>query len=259
MKAGPDFSMNEKTNMTKETLPSQRRSFDIDLCRTGVGFSTIKVQAPSEYEAQQKALDVAGDFEYSEKDAEYTLCNPAPSPQEQARMDRPAMELILELAGAQTTRVGAAAFACNVHLINRLSGLRDLVDQKSLSEVRYHASPASWMGDLREFGLTDTQIVVDKTFFSLVGQDEEGDCESSSMGVKLDTLIDAFDSGANRFVVLQGTSRPDDLSFLEDAGIFDDERGIDGLVVMTPFEVVPFSDLQKAYDSYCGVTSQPRE
>jgi hypothetical protein len=245
--------------MSNQNSTNQRHLFDVELCRTGVGFSTIKVQAPSEYEAQQKALDIAGNFEYSEKNAEYTLCNPVLSAQEKARMDRPAMELILELSGAQTTRVGAAALACNAHFISHLAGLRELVEQNSLSEVRYHTSPASWMGDLQETGFTDTQIVVDKTCFSLVGHDDVGDCDFCSLNVRLDVLIEAFDSGANRFVVLQGMSRPDDLSFLEDAGIFDDERGIEGLVAMTHFEIVSHSDLQKAYTSYCGVTSQPRE
>jgi len=45
----------------------------------GYGFREITVEAENEEEAEQKALDVAGDYEYSEHDAKYEVdfCNKA--------------------------------------------------------------------------------------------------------------------------------------------------------------------------------------
>lgn len=61
-------------NPTK--LPRRKKEppgiFDVNVCRTGYGFATIRVQADNSKEASLKALDVAGNFSYSEKDAEYS-------------------------------------------------------------------------------------------------------------------------------------------------------------------------------------------
>lgn len=47
--------------------------FDIDVLRTATCIKTITVQADSRLEAQQKAIDQAGDYLYSERDAAYSL------------------------------------------------------------------------------------------------------------------------------------------------------------------------------------------
>lgn len=47
--------------------------FKATVCRTSYSFHEIEVEAQNEEEAKQKILDVAGDYEYSEKSAEYTL------------------------------------------------------------------------------------------------------------------------------------------------------------------------------------------
>lgn len=244
--------------MTKETSQKQQ-TFDVDLCRIGYGFASITVESSNEYEAQQKALDLAGNHEYSEKDAEYTLSNPVPSPQEQARMDRPAMELILEMTGDRDSSVHGARVHCHHQFVSRIVDLSALVDRHSLSEARYFLEPEEWMGLSEDGVMSLSEITMGKSWFSFVGFDDMTDSQVSSMGVDISKLVEAFDAGANRFVVLQGSSRPDDLSFVENAGIFDDERGIDGLVVMTPFEVMSQDDLQASFDKYRGVLPLPRE
>lgn len=47
--------------------------YNITVCRTGYGFNTIEVEANNQKEAEEKALDEAGNHEYSEKSSEYTL------------------------------------------------------------------------------------------------------------------------------------------------------------------------------------------
>ena len=47
--------------------------FDINVRRTSHQFATISIEAGSLEQAREKALDEAGNYEYSEKDAEYFI------------------------------------------------------------------------------------------------------------------------------------------------------------------------------------------
>lgn len=53
----------------------KEKTFFVPVVRTGYGFATIEVKAKDQKEANEKALDQAGDHEYSEKTADYTLEN----------------------------------------------------------------------------------------------------------------------------------------------------------------------------------------
>ena len=54
--------------MTKQT-------FNIEVIRIGYGSRTISVEAETYEQAQELALDKAGDYEYSEKSADYELAD----------------------------------------------------------------------------------------------------------------------------------------------------------------------------------------
>jgi hypothetical protein len=47
--------------------------YNVEMCRIGYGSRVIAVKAQSEKEASEKALDEAGDHEYSEKSSEYEV------------------------------------------------------------------------------------------------------------------------------------------------------------------------------------------
>lgn len=49
------------------------KDFDIEVARVAVGFATIRVKAASREEAEQKALDAAGNHLFSEKTSNYEL------------------------------------------------------------------------------------------------------------------------------------------------------------------------------------------
>jgi hypothetical protein len=49
------------------------RTFKIELCKSSYGYRTIFVEAESNLKAQLKALDDAGDYEFSESSSEYTI------------------------------------------------------------------------------------------------------------------------------------------------------------------------------------------
>lgn len=61
-----------------DDVPGALRTWSVDVCRTACGFQTIEVQATHRAEAEDLALDVAGNYEYSEKDSDYSISFAAP-------------------------------------------------------------------------------------------------------------------------------------------------------------------------------------
>lgn len=57
---------NEEVNETHK-----KKTYKVEVCRTSYGFATIEVEAESEEEAEDLAVEKAGNYDYSEKDAEY--------------------------------------------------------------------------------------------------------------------------------------------------------------------------------------------
>ncbi len=49
------------------------KEYEVQVVRTAYAFKTIKVKANSEEEAKEKALDEAGDHEFSEKSSDYSV------------------------------------------------------------------------------------------------------------------------------------------------------------------------------------------
>lgn len=241
---------------TASTAKQALQTFSVDVCRTGYGFATIEI------EAQQQARDVAGDHYYSEKTSEYSLVCPVLSPIEQARADRAPMDLIFELNSKDFNGAPAEGVVLKFtdQLAQQLSVLADIVKQQGLSEARIPSPGEEFIG-LRSgsAGPVGTEIIVARSWFCFSGHDEDSHIDTTSSGLDIETALKAFDAGASRFVVLVGVHREGDLSFLEDAGIFEDERGIDGVVVMDGLFEVPSEAVQAAYDAYRGVAQMPRE
>ena len=52
-------------------VPSSMKTYDVDVCRTSYAFRTIRVEAETKADAISRAEDIAGNFTFSEKDAEY--------------------------------------------------------------------------------------------------------------------------------------------------------------------------------------------
>lgn len=51
----------------------EKPEYNVTMCRTGTGFAVLTVGAYTQEEAEQLALDKAGDFLYSEKTADYAV------------------------------------------------------------------------------------------------------------------------------------------------------------------------------------------
>ena len=49
------------------------KKYKLEICRVSYAHNTINIEANSEEEAKTKALDEAGDHNYSEKNADYII------------------------------------------------------------------------------------------------------------------------------------------------------------------------------------------
>ena len=58
--------------LSEEDAP-EPKEFNIQVCRTGYGFANIKVVARTHEEAEEFAIENAGNYSYNENDAEYTI------------------------------------------------------------------------------------------------------------------------------------------------------------------------------------------
>jgi hypothetical protein len=52
---------------------SNLNTYEVTVCRTGYGFTRFQVQAATLDQAQELALDEAGNHDYSEKTSEYSV------------------------------------------------------------------------------------------------------------------------------------------------------------------------------------------
>lgn len=62
----------ERENEEMDETP-KKKTYEVEVCRTSYGFATIKIEAESEEEAEDLALEIAGNYDYSEKDADYLV------------------------------------------------------------------------------------------------------------------------------------------------------------------------------------------
>ena len=51
--------------------PVPKVVFDVEVQRIGYGFRTLRIEAATAEEAREKALDIAGNFDYTEKESRY--------------------------------------------------------------------------------------------------------------------------------------------------------------------------------------------
>jgi len=66
-------TIKEWQELSESTLPMKK--FNVTVTRTSYSSRDIEVEAKNEKEAKEKAVDVAGDFEFSERDADYDVEN----------------------------------------------------------------------------------------------------------------------------------------------------------------------------------------
>lgn len=49
------------------------KTYLVTVCRTAYAFKEFEIKADSQEKAEKEALDMSGNYEYSEKDAEYSI------------------------------------------------------------------------------------------------------------------------------------------------------------------------------------------
>lgn len=129
----PEWTM--EPTLTHEPSTAAEQIFDVDVCRTGFGFATIQIRASSEFEAQQAALDQAGDHLFSEKDSEYTLVHPVKEHREVVLEQ--SLELVLDVHCEARTSLIALRVKLEGPDLQRLGDLQKQLKCLSLSEARH--------------------------------------------------------------------------------------------------------------------------
>lgn len=209
--------------MTKPT-PKQGKpelkDFDIEVCRMGVGFNSIRVRAENEFEAGQQALDEAGNHLYSEKSSEYTLVNPVPNPAERA--PERVMEVFMELT-CDEGMVPMAGVKLDITQtdLDRFQNLFKLMDQENLSEVRrYHYPDYLYAEDAdnKEDSLDAPEMVFSGEAISLQGFARKADYIAMTNAITFSELVAAFHSGADKLIINAGYPASSALEFFENAG-----------------------------------------
>ena len=74
------------------------KKYEVSVTRIGYAHTTIEVEAESEEQAEQKAIDMAGNYDFSEHDADYecngvTIVEPDDDPADHVAADDPAQEV----------------------------------------------------------------------------------------------------------------------------------------------------------------------
>ena len=64
---------NEADEAEKRVVAPKKETYKVEVCRIGYSFATIEVEAENEDEAEDLALEKAGNHDFSEKDAEYSV------------------------------------------------------------------------------------------------------------------------------------------------------------------------------------------
>lgn len=186
--------------MSHEPSTATEQIFDVDVCRTGYGFATIQVRATSEFEAQQAALDQAGDHLFSEKDSEYTLVHPVDERREVVLEQ--SLELVFDVHCEARTSLIALKVVLEGPDLQRLGDLQRQLKCLSLTEARHlHAYEALHGEDAKqrdELGLLE--LVHQPGSLSLCGSRSD-DVEIDSSVVSLPDIQAAISDGVKTLLV----------------------------------------------------------
>ena len=71
--ADVENALNEEGETEEVDETHKKETYKVEVCRIGYSFATIEVEAENEDEAEDLALEKAGNYDYSEKDAEYSV------------------------------------------------------------------------------------------------------------------------------------------------------------------------------------------
>lgn len=205
--------------MAQDTGLLPLKAFDVELCRTGVGFATVQVQARSALEADELALQVAGDQDYSEKDAEYSLVHPAPHAKEVAASQRTLRVFVDFFYDGET--VDGMEHEITYARLQQFQMLNQLLHEQSLSELRMIKNPEKWI--LHSYRDPDEclqvpEVVITRGHLNFVGRDEDRVVTSSM--ISLDVLADCFEKECDLYVA---HNYAEDSVFLDICGIDADD------------------------------------
>ena len=144
-------------------------SFTIPITRIAYGFTEIEVEAISQTEAEEKALELAGDVSFSEKTADYELTNGSLAPD--AYEGLPSKPLVVEAFPSNYEEVFElhvprwATLMCSPELIRKLTTTAAAcaemgAERIELKTIDSAALRPTWEGDDQPEGFLSTKLCV---------------------------------------------------------------------------------------------------
>ena len=224
------------------------RTFSIEVQRLAWGNRTFEISARSLQDAQEKALDVAGNHVFSEKDSSYEVVN-ALAPEKQAVGRGHKMDLMLEVETQDDYyfAVLGVTWAADDVSLAQLEADAKLCAAEGFSEVRrpFYEHTSLYRED-SSLGLILNlpELCVGKTHFWIEAKAEDKVC---SHPVDLRRLRAAFDAGVQLYVHAASASPQE---FLESVGL---QERVEGAVMgVTAVLVGPEGEVtQDEFDESC--------
>jgi hypothetical protein len=244
-------------NTTNPQAPALT-TFQVEVCRTSVSFNTIEVQATNEFEAQQLALDEAGNHSYSEKDAEYSLPFEVPNPALVAKRAQ-TIDLLLGMtcAGDVLEPVIGAKMVMSYADLESIQSIAKGVVALNLSEARAWQGVSEWLyreGYEEQESPHIAEISVEKSGFFLTGGIEHTSDSMRSRLIDLAWLDSLFTAGVKKVVMLADMTHP--LEFLSEIGHATEDLDVEGDIrIWTPVGDFTRDDYQAAL----AANQRPRE
>lgn len=208
-KKGEIMNLNLVRNMNQTPVPE----FDIDVCRTGFGFATIKVKAENEFEAGQIALDRAGNYDYNEKHSDYTLSNPVENPKDKdsSSGDSRKLRVIFDMqSNGDVGPIDGVVFEYSQTDLNKLEKLQGFVIENEIGTAGFDLYPDAWLygKDKNSYSekLSTITTGVSESFVTISGYIPRSASQMSAR-VDIEHLKQAFKSGVETLVV---SSKPYD-------------------------------------------------
>ena len=224
------------------------RTFSIEVQRLAWGSRTFEISARTLQDAQEKAIDAAGNHVFSEKDSSYEVVN-ATAPEKRAAVHGHKMDLVLEVETDDDyySEVLGVTWTIDDASLAQIEADAKLCAAQGFSEVRrsfYEHTSLYRENSSRRPTLNLPELCVGKTEFWFEAKAEE---KVSADLVDLRRLRAAFDAGVQFYVRASSTSP---LDFLESVGL---QERVEGAVMgVTAVLVGPYGEVtQDEFDESC--------
>jgi hypothetical protein len=161
-------------------MAKKEQVFDVDVCRIGYGHRTLRIRAADAKKAVEQALDVAGNFEYSEKESKYEADSASPSSDQTGEVDSDCEDISNAAYMAEEMTVRVSTPECEeFYVIKRSDALRILAAKTDRFTMFYKAAtPTKLTNDETALHIDNSGNQTEEEFWQSEGEEEWKDALS---------------------------------------------------------------------------------